>query len=284
MRIDIFACTDNGKERDHNEDAFILCPDLSHPEWEKAEASVELSEYGSLLVVADGMGGANAGEVASNTALDSIKNYFTPSSVAKAVQSPKLIEQFLFDAIQAANIALNEVMTQHPETEGMGTTIVLCWILKPMAYIAWCGDSRCYVFNQKQELKALTKDHSYVQELVDRGDITEQEAFTHPDNNIITHGLGDFIEGAKPDIINYTYQPGDLFVLCSDGLCGYCTHDTLRKTIKKTHFHTKECCNALLQLALESGGYDNICIALAKVIDNPKGNKTSFFKRLFHSS
>ena len=227
MKLRIVAKTDIGKERDQNEDAFIICPDLSHPNWKLDKAQVDLSPYGSLLVVADGMGGANAGEVASSLAIDVIRQFFSASEVASAIDSEKQIKAYLQSAIKSADATIKEHMTKHPETTGMGTTIVVCWILNDKAHIAWCGDSRCYMYNSKKGLKALTKDHSYVQELVDEGTITEKEAFSHPDSNLITRGLGDFDTDALADIVTYSIQPNDILLLCSDGLCGYCDNNTI---------------------------------------------------------
>ena len=127
--------------------------------------------------MADGMGGTNAGEVASAVAIDSIGKTFTPEAVDKAASDDSKIRELLTTAIKDADKAINQHMVDHPETAGMGTTIVLCWVKDDKAYTAWCGDSRCYLYNDKG-LKPLTKDHSYVQELVDRGEITEEEAFT----------------------------------------------------------------------------------------------------------
>ena len=283
MNINICAKTDAGKERDQNEDAFILCPNLAFPDWGKSEATVELGPYGCLLAIADGMGGANAGEVAASMAMESLKTFFSPASVAAAVVSEDLIKKFLVAAFEYANDAINKHISDHPETLGMGTTIVVCWIVNGKAFVAWCGDSRCYVYNPNLGLQTLTKDHSYVQELVDKGDLTEQEAFSHPDNNIITRGLGDF-DTSHPDIKSFDIHPYDLFLLCSDGLCGYCENQAIEKMIKTYHDNTNACCEALLNMALDAGGFDNICIALASVTDDEgfaSPTHAPFFKRLF---
>jgi protein phosphatase len=286
MRIKLSAKTDIGKERDQNEDAFVVCPDLSHPDWKKDKDSLELGTFGTLLVVADGMGGANAGEVASRLSIESIQNAFNSTDITSIIASEEKIKAFLQDAIKTADKYLNEHMVEHPETIGMGTTLVVCWILKDHAYIAWCGDSRCYVFNPQSGLKALTKDHSYVQELIDKGELTEESALTHPDSNLITRGLGDFDTPAEADIVTHTLLPNDMFLLCSDGLCGYCTNHTIENVIKTYYDDTDECCDKLMELALDTGGYDNICIALAKVYDKDKHQphkpkQSRFFSNLF---
>ena len=288
MRITLSAKTDIGKERNQNEDAFILCPDLGHPDWGQAEAQVEQGPYGTLLAVADGMGGANAGDVASALATETIKQRFSSPAIDTAIDTDEHVTAFLLASIKAADNALREHILQQPDTEGMGTTIVACWLLNDKAYIAWCGDSRCYVFNPKTGLRALTKDHSYVQELIDKGELTENEAFTHPDNNVITRGLGDFDTPAVPDIVIHPFKPNDMFLLCSDGLCGYCTNKTIETVMRTCSNNASNCCKALMDHALNAGGYDNICIALAAIEANEgqEGNKpssriTNFLHNLF---
>lgn len=286
MKIEIVAKTDIGKEREQNEDAFVICPDLSHPNWEKNEDCIELGPYGTVLAVADGMGGQNAGEVASTLAMTSIQKSFSTASIDSIVSSDEQIKEFLKTLVKNADEIINTEMCERPETQGMGTTIVICWILKEKTYVAWCGDSRCYVYHPHSGLRALTKDHSYVQELVDKGKITEKEAFSHPDNHIITRGLGGFDAESIPDIVSCPTQPGNVFLLCSDGLCGYCTNKDIEKTIKLHYPIVSECCNTLVKMALDAGGYDNICIAMASVYEkeemksSPSGIRR-FFKKLF---
>lgn len=284
MRINIATITDIGKERDQNEDAFIICPDLSHPDWSKTDARIDLGVYGSLLVVADGMGGANAGEVASGLAVEALKSCFSVPEIADVVLSEEKTLDFLQKSIITADEIINNKILESPETVGMGTTIVACWILKDKAHIAWCGDSRCYVFNPKSGLRALTKDHSYVQELVDKGELTEVEAFSHPDSNVITKGLGDFDNEIVPDLLSYSIQTGDVFLLCSDGLCGYCTNKEIERAIRLHYSDVSECCHALMDMALNAGGHDNICIAMASVYDEERTTSVGLrgvFRKLF---
>lgn len=284
MKISITAKTDIGKECDQNEDAFVICPNLSYPDWGKSKDCIELSPFGTVLAVADGMGGANAGEVASRLSIESLQNSFNTAEITSIIASEEKIKTFLQDTITTADRCINEHMISHPETIGMGTTLVICWILKDKAYIAWCGDSRCYVFNPHSGLKALTKDHSYVQELIDKGDLTEEAALTHPDSNLITRGLGDFDSPAEADIISHTIQPNDMFLLCSDGLCGYCNNNAIEHVVKAYCHNIDECCDKLMELAMDAGGFDNICIALASVDNGTQLQKTerkNFFSSLF---
>ena len=267
MKIKIVATTDTGKERTNNEDAFIICPDLLQQDWAQNETPsyIPCSKYGSLLVVADGMGGANAGEVASAIATKSIRSSFSKVNIEKSINSID-IDGLIQNSIKDADEAINKRIWDDPDTSGMGTTIVVCWIIDNAAHIGWCGDSRCYVFNPLSGIKQLTKDHSLVQELVDKGEISEKEAFTHPDNNVITRGLGDVDSQSTPEIINYPLSPNDIVLLCSDGLCGYCTNRAIEKILEKNSIDIMKCRDELMKLALDAGGHDNICIALASVI------------------
>ena len=271
MKIKLSARIDVGKERDNNEDALLYCPDLSQQKWtDTAEPAPyePLGELGSLLIVADGMGGANAGEVASSLAIETVKAHFTTLHVQEALKAEDAgIAVLLKDAIIDADKTINRHMSTNLETQGMGTTIVICWVLKDgKAHVAWCGDSRCYVYNPRTGLRRLTKDHSLVQEMIDRGEITEEEAFNHPDNNIITCGLGYFQAYPNPDIITCDLKANDTVMLCSDGLCGYCTDDDIQRVFAAEYVETDGCCQKMLDRALDAGGADNIAIVMASLI------------------
>ncbi|MBQ9355923.1 MAG: Stp1/IreP family PP2C-type Ser/Thr phosphatase [Prevotella sp.] len=269
MKICISALTDTGLERENNEDACIYCPDLEHPSWpeEGMDYYKPLSQAGSLLVVADGMGGTNAGEVASALAIETVSKAFTAEAAEAALSSAEATDSLLVTTIRRADKVINERIIADPDTAGMGTTIVLCWLQQDKARIAWCGDSRCYLL-RKGQLRLLTKDHSYVQELVDSGKITPEEAFNHPDSNIITRGLGDFDSAVEPDLVSVEVEPEDTFLLCSDGLCGYCTDEQIAEVMQQPDVTTEMQADRLLHLALDAGGYDNISIVVANVLDD----------------
>ena len=167
----------------------------------------------------------------------------------------------------------------------MGTTIVVCWVHGHKAHVAWCGDSRCYLFKQEDGLQRLTTDHSYVQELIDHGEITEEEAFTHPQNNLITRGLGDFQSYPTADIVTFDVEEGDAIMLCSDGLCGYCTDEEIERSMRANDGDVDDCCKALMKMAMDAGGQDNITVLVASFVNDEEDNaakpKVSFFKRLF---
>lgn len=176
-----------------------------------------LERNGSLLVVADGMGGMNAGEVASAIAIETIANVFKSETIGKMDLSDNGIKKFMVNAIRQADMAIKKEALADPDKEGMGTTVVMLWIFEDNVYYAWCGDSRLYRYHDGR-LFQLSHDHSYVCEVLK---LSEAEAFDHPDNNIITRSLGNPSDVARPDVCGpLQYSQGDLFLLCSDGLCG----------------------------------------------------------------
>lgn len=263
--IKLLAATNVGLVRKNNEDNFVVNKDLTQSEWliPSADETVSLGEYGSLLVVADGMGGANAGEVASAIAIETVQEMFTADNLSTVVLSPKSIDDYLVTAIKKADMNICNHAAEDTATQGMGTTIVICWIIGNEAHVAWCGDSRCYVFRNDSFMR-VTKDHSYVQSLVDEGKISEEEAFDHPYSNVITRCLGSE-ERAKPDVRTLTINDGDIYLLCTDGLCGLCRDDEIMDIVIDNKDDLYSCRDLLIQAALEAGGYDNVTIAIGKV-------------------
>lgn len=288
MKIKICALTDVGKERTNNEDAVSICPDLTKPIWNRSTKNdyVSLSPLGAVSVIADGMGGANAGEIASALAVENIEKTFRCAEYDKILCSDHAIYAFLRDCIIRTNKAILDHVADFPDSIGLGTTVVLLWIVNKKAYVVWCGDSRCYCFNPDYGLKPLTKDHSLVQELVDKGEIKREEAFTHPDNNIITRCLGDVDAASEPEILTHEIEGGDIFLLCSDGLCGYCKDKKIEKVMYRCHDNIDECQRSLLRLALAAGGQDNISISLCATLpDNymkPQVGLIGRIKRFVH--
>lgn len=274
MQVTLSAITHPGHERTNNEDTFAFCSDIAHSQWIHDANTVhqDLGELGALLLVADGIGGFNAGEVASDIAVHAIANTFTTEAASQAVfldanHSEERCTELLRCAIANADHEINQHVINDFHTVGMGTTIVLAWILPQHTYIAWCGDSRCYLYNSRDGLRLLTQDHSYVQQLVDKGEITPEEALTHPDNNIITRALGDVECPSEPEVTSLPTQTDNTLILCTDGLCGYITNPIIQQTVQALYREPDKCCHALLQLALDAGGYDNIAVATAHLSD-----------------
>jgi serine/threonine protein phosphatase PrpC len=263
-QIRLTAKTDVGRVREHNEDNYIVCPDVSKKEWVFTDQICE-PEEGALLVIADGMGGLNSGEVASAIAVTTIQDYFNDTLKDK-LDTHEKVKVALLESIKAIQTNIVNHAKQNPETSGMGTTIVIAFIKDNLLHTAWVGDSRCYVYRKNQELFFATKDHSYVQELVDAGQINMQQAFYHPESNIITRSLGDNANQiAKPDFCSFPLEIGDKILLCSDGLNGMLQDDSILK-ILHDHEHINEASGVLINAANEAGGHDNITLIVAEVI------------------
>lgn len=260
--------TNVGLVRTNNEDNFIVNADLTQREWfipNDTSETINLGEAGCLFVVADGMGGMNAGEVASAIAIDSVKEAFSIKDFSKITKSSNNIKEFLQKTIEQADSNIKNKVKEDPSTTGMGTTIVIAWVLADKVYISWCGDSRAYLFNAKSGLIRLSKDHSYVQQLVDDGKLDTELAFDHPNSNIITRSLGDASSKARPDFISRKLSEGDNIMLCSDGLCGLCRDEEILDVMNNSIEDIEQCKNDLIAAALEAGGYDNVTIALFQV-------------------
>lgn len=274
------AATDVGCVRTNNEDNFITNHDLSQSDWfvpQDVSQLIPLGKNGAILVVADGMGGLNAGEVASAIAVDTVKRYFMDTDLSDIAKSQKSIEKFMCKVVVDADKELKKHVKENPETKGMGTTIVIAWVYGDIAHIVWCGDSRAYVFNPNEGLMRLTKDHSYVQELVDAGKLDEDLAIDHPDSNIITRCLGDFRGKANPDYTAYRLKSGDTLMLCSDGLCGVCRDEEILQVMDEAKEDIEQCRKQLILCALKAGGYDNVTVALFETVTVESDETTSSY-------
>ncbi|RDI96310.1 Stp1/IreP family PP2C-type Ser/Thr phosphatase [Meiothermus sp. QL-1] len=238
------ALTDPGRKRALNEDAVAQC----------------VMPYGGIFIVADGMGGHRTGEVASQMAVSRIMEMLRRSE-----PSP----QGLLEAYEAANEAIY-LAGQKPESRGMGTTCTTLWLDLPYALIAHVGDSRAYLLRDG-ELTQLTQDHSWVADRVRQGLLTEEEARNHRWRNVITNALGSF-PAARVDLVGLKVRPGDVFLLCSDGLSGVLEDRVLAEMILT---HPPEPAVAkLIRLANDWGGPDNISAVVvtigSQVPENPR--------------
>ena len=254
--------------RPNNEDNFLIDDNLADSQWGfTADSAITLGNKGALLVVCDGMGGMNAGEVASAIAVATIKEWFAADRLTdRILESSSSIQRYIVDAIQAADAAIKQDSASNPEHEGMGSTIVLAWLLGQKVYVGWCGDSRAYRYNTSAGLVRLSHDHSYVQELVDAGKLTEELAFDHPNNNIITRSLGDPRGKAQPDTKEYDLANEDVILLCSDGLCGCLRDNEIEEVIRNNRTSMQALRDALWQADEAAGWHDNVTIALAQVL------------------
>ncbi len=310
--IKLFAGTDVGL-RDNNEDNFIVCPDLTKDEWmvpANQQEPIQLGQRGCLVVVADGMGGMNAGEVASDIAIKTVQRLFAPAVLpADTVEKPEAVKAYLKKVIAEADQQVKTRCKDDPDTEGMGSTIVIAWLIKDMVYIGWLGDSRAYSFmsgggegtvlggqtraaapTDMGTIIRLSKDHSYVQQLVDANILTEEEAMNHPESNVIVRSLGDTSQKARPDVTVHPVCNGEIILLCSDGLCGVCTDAEIAAIIGMHTDDLQLCKEALTTAALKAGGSDNITVALLQVdsvengIANPQEQVSISLDESAHSS
>lgn len=269
VKYKIAAGTNVGLVRKNNEDNFVVCPDLSTSDWRIPQADApyaDLGKFGSLLVVADGMGGANAGEVASAIAVETVQESFTPDRLAEVVTGgDKVIQEFMKEVVKTADARIFKRSKEDRSTRGMGTTIVMAWVLADKVYVCWCGDSRCYMLNKRRGLMQLSKDHSYVQELVDRGELEPEFAADHPLSNVITRCLGDSESRAIPDTRIFQLHDGDTLLLCSDGLSGLCDDYHILNLLIDYREDPMDCKNELISAALNEGGHDNVTVALCNI-------------------
>lgn len=270
----LFAGTNIGL-RDNNEDNFTVCPDLNKNEWivpADNQQVIQLGSRGCVMVVADGMGGQNAGEVASAIAIDTVQKLFSPNKMSADVYDKSdAIKSFLKKVIFECDVRIKKRTEDDPSTDGMGSTIVIAWLIGCKLYIAWLGDSRAYSFVKSKGIARLSRDHSYVQQLVDAGAITDEEAMSHPNSNVITRSLGDTSQKAKADVVEYDIEDEQIVLLCSDGLCGVCKDEEIGGIIEEKCSDLQKCKESLTTAALAAGGSDNITICLLQIKkDNTK--------------
>ncbi len=222
--------------------------------------AVELATVnGDVFVVCDGMGGHVGGKMASTIAVNSILEFLKKEKYADPVSALDL-------ALQFANMQILGYADEHPELKGMGTTACVLLLQEANAYIAHVGDSRIYLYlNDKHQLHRITKDHSYVQTLVDAGQITDEEAESHPNKNRITKALGikkELMPTVPGNPIHV--KAGDIFLICSDGLCGM-VHDKQMLRILSQNAALKQKGDELVENALLNGGVDNITVELIEI-------------------
>lgn len=235
-----YGITDKGKVRRENQDSYVL----------KMLPAI----HGALLVVCDGMGGAQAGGIASALAAEA----FAACVAARLREEPDVpLADLAREAAIAANAAVFSRASQDPACKGMGTTLVAAILRDGAVTLANVGDSRAYYFHDGTVLR-LTRDHSLVEEMVDAGQLTPEQAASHPQKNLITRALG-----VEPHVICDVYEPevqaGDTLLLCSDGLSNQVQAEEMlaqRKKSKTVH----DLCKKLLKRALERGAPDNVTV------------------------
>ena len=235
--------TDTGLIRQRNEDSLVI--DAKH----------------GIAVLADGMGGYNAGDVASNMAVSSLHKGL--SVRLSAARSAPQIECLLREEVAISNLAIYQASVAQAQCAGMGTTLVLAVFQNDQVVVAHIGDSRLYRL-RGGHLEQLTHDHSLFQEQVDHGVYSREELTLFHPKNLVTRALGVDLEVAV-DVNTYPTQIDDIYLLCSDGLTDMAGVDDIRDTIELKREHLKQAAQALVKLANDHGGRDNIAVVLAKV-------------------
>jgi len=239
--MQVTGLTDIGKVRKINEDSYFISKE-------------SIGGVPNLFLVADGLGGHNAGEVASQMAIEAVTAYFQENSAADCRTG-------LTNAFAKANQAVYAYGRENPDCRHMGTTLVGLILLPAEYVLANVGDSRAYLYRQG-ELSRITKDHSPVQEMQEIGLITEEEAFTHENRNLISRAIG--IEGnVRADLYTVPARTGDILLLCSDGLSSYLRRRELEEILRRES-ELPALADSLVQAALNRGGGDNITVVLVK--------------------
>lgn len=261
--LEIAERTDTGRKRDHNEDC--VGSDISR----------------GIAVLADGMGGHNAGEVASGLAIESVlrdlpgclDSLGTEDETDEAWSPESLATRAV---IEESNRSIHAAASENPQYQGMGTTLVVVLFHDDQLTIAHVGDSRVYRLREGR-LEQLTRDHTLLQELVDRGFYTPEEARQSLNRNIVTRALGVEAE-IKVELQEDIALPGDLYLLCSDGLNDMLDDETIRLTLEEFGANLDRAAERLIELANEHGGADNISVVLVRVVKS-FSSRRSWFRR-----
>ncbi len=242
-QLEIVSRTDVGLKREHNEDRLAVYPESG------------------LALLADGMGGYNAGEIASQLVIDTVAAHLLP---ILNKQSTGLGRKEVASAVRMSNLAIFDAVEQNAELNGMGTTIVLLLFQGARTVSAHVGDSRIYRYRD-DKLELLTSDHSMLQELLDQGMFaTEEEAIdAGVPSSVLTRGLGVDPE-VEVDTREESLEDGDIFLLCSDGLNGMLPDEAIRSVLGSLRQDLPGAADLLIKLALENGGKDNVSLILAR--------------------
>jgi protein phosphatase len=259
--LTVRARTDLGRTRDHNEDAFLVA-DLTARTTDLTNGGPHrVGERGTVFLVADGMGGAAAGELASSMAADLIFRHLIQSSAAEPDASPEQFAQQLRAAVETANERIHRYSKEHPDVRGMGTTATVAGVVGGTLYLAQVGDSRGYLVRDGVATQ-ITKDQSLMQRLVDAGELTEEEAEQSERRNIILQALGPDAK-IRVDLTWQELHRGDTLVICSDGLSGQIKREEIAGLLQQQS-NLDAVCDQLIAMANERGGPDNITVVLVR--------------------
>jgi serine/threonine protein phosphatase PrpC len=260
VKLTVVGRTDVGKVRTNNEDAFVVA-DLARSaklDTVEGEKSLELPAEGMLLAVSDGMGGEEAGEVASALVVESLRRELAAN---KDVVSTEAITKMLDTAVFGANKEVFDA-SKEPGKKGMGATLTAVCVMGDTAFIAEVGDSRAYLI-RAHRIRQMTRDQSFVQLLVDAGAISPDEAKDYPHKNVILQAMGQKAD-VKPAIGKLALRRFDKLLLCSDGLSNKVQDTEMREIVEATS-SLDAACKKLIELANERGGEDNVTVVIAEL-------------------
>ena len=249
--LEVVSRTDPGMVRSHNEDAVFGS-----------------AEHG-LVILADGMGGYNAGEVASGMATTHLANSLTALVPGAKLQDihretgKRIAHKHLIDEVAAANHSIYQAAQSQAQFAGMGTTLVMAWFYDNLVTVAHIGDSRLYRL-RGEEFQQITRDHSLLQEQIDSGMITPEEAKYSQNKNLVTRAVGVDPE-VDAEIHDYDVEPGDIYLLCSDGLNDMVDDEEIALTLQALSANLELAADQLVQMANDNGGKDNISVILVKI-------------------
>lgn len=235
--------TDKGNRRNDNEDSVFVMPDKQ------------------LYIVADGVGGHNSGELASRMTVGYMAQ-FVALHPLEFVKGDIELKDYFLTMFNGANDLVFSKSVSENENRGMATTSVLCYLRKKMAYVINVGDSRAYLVRDGV-LRQITRDHSIVQEMIDNGMITKEEAAARTDKNMITKAIGGDVE-IHPDFFAFETYPGDTIVMCTDGLYGEVPEDVMTKMVQSTN-KMHDLAKDLVEAANKNGGNDNISVVCIRI-------------------
>jgi len=250
--LEIASCTDPGMVRSHNEDSIASDP------------------VNGLVVLADGMGGYNAGEVASGmattvitTEIQQLLTKVKPFQIDEETKAP-VAGKMIREQVLKANTSIYQAAQSQPQYAGMGTTLVVCLFYDNKMTVGHLGDSRLYMLREGK-FSQVTRDHSLLQEQIDSGIITAEQAKHAQHKNLVTKALG-IDPSVEPEIHEYPTQPGDIYLLCSDGLCDMVEDEEIGATLRALGANLKLAAQQLVQMANDNGGRDNVSVILVRVL------------------
>jgi protein phosphatase len=259
IRVHIFGRTDVGRIREHNEDSFIIADLTRKSRSIREEDRIQVvGDRGSLMAVCDGMGGAAAGEVASELAVNIIYEKLVEGDLPKDHDD---LARRMVRAVEAAGLRIYSEAKLDRHHRGMGTTATVAAMLDSFLFLGQVGDSRAYIL-RNQQLVQVTRDQSLVNQLIEAGQLTEEEAENFEHNNIILQALGT-ADTVQVDLTFVPLRRGDVLLMCSDGLSGMVRYDDIRQTLLD-HPDTVEACKVLTDKANDAGGHDNVTVIVAR--------------------